>query len=80
MACGASPLLRMNQPSSPSIISSLLILVALSPSCAVFRMSQISLALFNHCTLLYSSLFKEVRSIVVVWELKCLISVASSES
>jgi hypothetical protein len=54
--------------------------LALSPSCAVFRMSQISLALFNHCTLLYSSLFKEVRSIVVVWELKCLISVASSES
>jgi hypothetical protein len=43
----------------------LVILVTSSPSCAVFRTSQISLALFNPCTLLYSSLHKEARSIVV---------------
>jgi hypothetical protein len=42
--------------------------------------SQISLALFNPCTLLYSSLHKEARSIVVAWELKCLIWMTSSES
>jgi hypothetical protein len=37
----------------------------LVPSCAVLRMSQISLALFNPCTLLYSSLHKEARSVEV---------------
>ena len=31
------------------------------------------LALFNPCTLLYSSRHKEARSIDVAWELKCLI-------
>ena len=31
------------------------------------------LALFNPCTLLYSSRHKEARSIEVAWELKCLI-------
>jgi hypothetical protein len=55
IACGSSPLLRMNRPSSPSIVSRLVILVTSSPSCAVLRTSQISLALFNPCTLLYSS-------------------------
>jgi hypothetical protein len=40
----------------------------------------IFLALFNPCTLLYSSRHKEARSIEVAWELKCLIWVASSES
>jgi hypothetical protein len=38
------------------------------------------LALFNPCTLLYSSRHKKARSIEVAWELKCLIWVASSES
>jgi hypothetical protein len=38
------------------------------------------LALFNPCTLLYSSQHKEARSIEVTWELKCLIWAASSES
>jgi hypothetical protein len=51
-----------------------------SPSCAVLRISQISLALFNPCTLLYSSLHKEVRSMEVAWELKCLTWAASLES
>jgi hypothetical protein len=50
------------------------------PSCAVLRASQISLALFNPCTLLYSSLHKEARSIEVAWELKCLTWSASLES
>jgi hypothetical protein len=36
--------------------------------------------IFNPCTLLYSSRHKEVRSIEVAWELKCLIWAASSES
>jgi hypothetical protein len=36
--------LRMNRPSSPPIVSRLVILVTSSPSCAVLRMSQISLA------------------------------------
>jgi hypothetical protein len=31
------------------------------------------LALFNPCTLLYSSLLREARSMVVAWELKCSI-------
>jgi hypothetical protein len=35
---------------------------------------------FNPCTLLYSSRHKEARSIVVAWELKCLIWATSSES
>jgi hypothetical protein len=51
----------MNQPSSHSIISCLVIFVTSSPSCVVLRTSQISLALFNPCTLLYSSLHKEAR-------------------
>jgi hypothetical protein len=46
----------------------------------IFRTSQISLALFNPCTLLYSSQHKEATSIVVAWELKCRIWVTSSES
>jgi hypothetical protein len=50
------------------------------PMCAVLRTSQISLALFNPCTLLYSSLHKEARSMEVAWELKCLTWAASSES
>jgi hypothetical protein len=36
----------------------------------VLSTSQISLALFNPCTLLYSSRLREARSIVVAWELK----------
>jgi hypothetical protein len=56
------------------------VLVTLSPSCAVLRTSQISLAFFNPCTLLYSSHHKEARSIEVAWELMCLIWAASSES
>jgi hypothetical protein len=44
IACGSSPLLRMNRLSSPSIVSRLVILVTSSPSCAVLRTSQISLA------------------------------------
>jgi hypothetical protein len=67
-------------PSSPLIVSRLVILVTSSPSYVVLRMSQISLAFFNPCTLLYSSRHKEVRSIEVAWELKCLIWAASSES
>jgi hypothetical protein len=55
-------------------------LVTSSPSCVVLRTSQISLAFFNPCTLLYSSRRKEARSIEVAWELKCLIWAASSES
>jgi hypothetical protein len=55
IACGSSPWLSMNQPSSPSIISRLVILVTSSPSCAVLSTSQISLAVSNPCTLLYSS-------------------------
>jgi hypothetical protein len=51
-----------------------------SPSCAVLRTSQIFLALFNPCTLLYFSRHKEERSIEVAWELKCRIWAASSES
>jgi hypothetical protein len=39
-----------------------------------------SLALFNPCTLLYSSRHKEARSIDVAWELKCRIWAVSSES
>jgi hypothetical protein len=62
IACGSSPLLRTNRPSSPSIVSCLVILVTSSPSCAVLRTSQISLAFFNPCTLLYSSRHKEARS------------------
>jgi hypothetical protein len=58
----------------------LVILVTSSPSCVVLRTSQISLALFNPSTLLYSSLHKEARSMEVAWELKCLIWAASSES
>ena len=73
MDCGSSPLLRTNRPNSPSIVSRLVILVTSSPSCPVLRTSQISLALFNPCTLLYSSRHKVVRSIDVAWELKCLI-------
>jgi hypothetical protein len=38
------------------------------------------LALFNPCTLLYSSRLREVRSIVVAWELKCMIWATSSSS
>jgi hypothetical protein len=45
-----------------------------------FSTSQISLALFNPCTLLYSSRHREARSIVVAWESKCLIWATSSES
>jgi hypothetical protein len=55
----------------PSIVSRLVILVTSSPSCADFSMSQISLALFNPYTLLYSSRHREARSIVVAWESKC---------
>jgi hypothetical protein len=73
------PLLRTNRPSSPSIILLLVILVTSSPSCAVLRTSQISLVLFNPCTLLYSYRHKEARSIDVAWELKCLICAASTE-
>jgi hypothetical protein len=80
MACGSSPWLSMNRPSSPSIVSCLVILVTSSPSCAVLSTSQISLALFNPCTLLYSSRLREARSIVVAWELKCRIWATSSES
>jgi hypothetical protein len=65
---------------SPLIVSRLVILVTSSPSCAVLSTSQISLALFNPCTLLYSSRHREARSIVVAWELKCWIWVTSSES
>jgi hypothetical protein len=36
--------------------------------------------IFNPCTLLYSSQYKEARSIEVAGELKCLIWTASSES
>jgi hypothetical protein len=64
----------------PSIVSRLVILVTSSPSCAVLSTSQISLALFNPCTLLYSARHKEARSIDVTWELKCLIWATSSES
>jgi hypothetical protein len=39
------------------------ILVTSSPLCAVLRTSQISLAFFNSCTLLYSSRHKEAKSI-----------------
>jgi hypothetical protein len=78
MACGSSPWLSMNRPSSPSIVSRLVILVTSSPSCAVFSTSQISLALFNPCTLLYSSRLREARRIVVAWELKCRIWSTSS--
>jgi hypothetical protein len=80
IACGSSPWLSMNRPSSPSIVSLLVILVTSSPSCAVFSTSQISLALFNPCTLLYSYRLREVRSIVVAWELKCRIWATSSTS
>jgi hypothetical protein len=80
IACDSSPLLRMNRPSSPSIVSRLVILVTSSPSCTILRTSQIPLAFFNPCTLLYSSRHKEVRSIEVAWELKCLIWATSSES
>src|SRR5690242_20876356 len=73
MCRGSSPLRSRNRPSSPSIVSRLVILVTSSSSCAVFSTSQISLALFNPCTLLYSSRLREVRSIVVAWELKCSI-------
>jgi hypothetical protein len=73
ISCGSSPLLRRNRPSSPSIVSHLVILVTSSPSCAVLRTSQISLELFNPCTLLYSPRHKETRSIDMAWELKCLI-------
>jgi hypothetical protein len=59
---------------------SVVILVTSSPSCAVLRTSQISLAFFNPCTLLYSTRHKEAGSIEVAYELKCLIWVASSES
>jgi hypothetical protein len=54
----------------PSIVSRLVILVTSSPSCAVLRTSQISLVVFNPCTLLYSSRHREARSIEVAWELK----------
>jgi hypothetical protein len=79
-ACGSFPWLRTNPPSSPSIVSRLVILVTSSPSCAVLSTSQISLVLFNPCTLLYSSRHREARSIVVAWELKCRIWATSSES
>ena len=80
IACGSSPLLKTNRPSSPLIVLRLVILVTSSPSCVVLRTSQIYLALFNPCTLLYSSRHKEARSIEVAWELKCLIWAASSKS
>jgi hypothetical protein len=64
----------------PSIVSRLVIFVTSSPSCAVLSTSQICLALFNPCTLLYSSRLREARSIVVAWELKCRIWAISSES
>jgi hypothetical protein len=70
IACGSSPLLRTSRPSSPSIVSRLVILVTSPPSCAFLRTSQISLAFFNPCTLLYSSGHKETRNIDVAWELK----------
>ncbi|KAL5668469.1 hypothetical protein ACJX0J_020690, partial [Zea mays] len=69
----------LKRPSSPSIVSRLVILVTSSPSCAVLSTSQISLALFNPCTLLYSSRLREARSIVVAWELKCRIWATSSD-
>jgi hypothetical protein len=47
IACGSSPWLCMNQPSSPLIVSLLVILVTSFPSCVVFSTSQISLPLFN---------------------------------
>jgi hypothetical protein len=65
ISCGSSPWRSRKRPSSPSIVSRLVILVTPSPSCAVLSTSQISLALFNPCTLLYSSRLREVRSIVV---------------
>jgi hypothetical protein len=80
IACGSSPWLRTNRPSSPSIVSRLVILVTSSPSCAVFSTSQISLARFSPCTLLYSSRHREARSIVVALESKCQIWATSSES
>jgi hypothetical protein len=80
MACGSAPSLRTNRLSSPSIASRLVILVTSSPSCAVLRTYQISLAFFNPCTLLYSSRHKEARCIEVALELKFLIWAASSES
>jgi hypothetical protein len=80
MTCGSSSWLWTNRPSSPSIVSRLVILVTSSPSCVVFSTSQISLALFSPCTLLYSSRHKEARSIVVAWESKCRIWATSSES
>jgi hypothetical protein len=73
MACHSSPLLRMNRPSYPSIVSCFVILVTSSPSCVILSTSQISLALFNPCTLLYSSRHKEARSIDLSWKSKCLI-------
>jgi hypothetical protein len=38
------------------------------------------LGIFNPCTLLYSYLHKEARSMEVAWELKCLTWAASLES
>jgi hypothetical protein len=73
IACGSSPLLRTNRPSSPSVVSRLVILVTSLPSCDVLRTSQISLTFFNPCTLLDFSRHKETGSIEVAWELKCLI-------
>jgi hypothetical protein len=52
----------------------------LIPFVRCFEDVPISLALFNPYNLLYSSRHKEARSIVVAWELKCLIWVTSSES
>jgi hypothetical protein len=73
------PLAKPEATEFPSIVSRLVILVTSSPSCAVLSTSQISLALFNPCTLLYSSRLREARSIVVAWELKCRIWVTSSD-
>lgn len=58
--------LMAKRSSSPSRSS---ILVILSPSYAVLSISYISLAISNLFILLYSSLYRETRSTVVVWEL-----------
>jgi hypothetical protein len=59
------PLVKHEATELPLDLSLLVILVTSSPSCAVLSTSQISLALFNPCTLLYSSQLREARSIVV---------------
>jgi hypothetical protein len=60
-------------------LSPSMILVMRSSTCVVLRTSQISLALFNPCTLLYYFQHIEVRSMVSC-ELKRRIWVASFES